>query len=119
MNKKELLTALIAHYTNAIAVLQQASTLDHFVTLINDYYVDLGICNCAKRVFQVDVYIANWIAKYQAVSGLSYWCSTIRNHQMTYASGELNSFIQRCVDECLTPRIDILRQELELTTDNE
>jgi hypothetical protein len=92
MEKKELLEKLIAHYEKSIELVKGESELG----TLQMKHVNWGVCRCAKKVFNQNIYHEEWVLKYG-----SYW-----DDYPIYATSipEAISLLQ--------VRVDIMRKEL-------
>jgi hypothetical protein len=83
MTKKELLPLLIAHYEKVIKEVTDNHWNDTWYDVIKKYNVNKGICYCADKVFNTDIYGMAWVKN--ASDNISYWymlpCSMVTKKQ--------------------------------------
>ena len=73
MTRKELLPLLIAHYEKVIKEVTENTWGDTCYHIITKNSVDRGICYCANRVFNVNIYDKKWVKK-AGKKDEPYWC---------------------------------------------
>lgn len=64
METKELIEKLIAHYEQAIEKVSSVNKWIAIAEILELYQVQCGVCNCALRVFHVDIYDTKWVNRY-------------------------------------------------------
>lgn len=99
MTKQELLTKLIEYYETAIKEMPEKGCWIDFLDL---KHIQLGVCNCADEVFNIDIYGQQWKDNYY--EGISWNWAKVPSEAKDRT--EAISLLQI--------RVDIMKKELTL-----
>jgi hypothetical protein len=99
MTKKELIIALVKHYKSVIKEIKVTKKDNiNFILELNN--VELGICYCAYKQFEQNIYNKRWVERYSLTRGKwgTYPCWTANKKQVV---------------DALQVRVDNLNKELK------
>lgn len=102
MTTTQIQEALLNHYIEVINKVKKEDDWEVIQDILRETHTNQGVCNCAERVFDVDIYCSQWVNENTNSRTGNIW-GVFPHH-----SDDKQEVIQ-----LLQLRIDILQRELE------